>query len=71
MEPVTSLLLKINPCLINEKDECGSTALHMAALRGHQTLLEILLGNGADIAAHDDEGINRTSYGSIFPGMAG
>ncbi|KAI4209100.1 MAG: hypothetical protein LQ351_007936 [Letrouitia transgressa] len=36
---------------ITTKDECGWTALHLAARGGHEAIVELLLDSGADITA--------------------
>lgn len=41
---------------INSKDESGRTPLHLAALRGRQEIVILLLENGADVNAADNKG---------------
>jgi ankyrin repeat protein len=45
---------------VNERDQMGYTPLHLAAIRGNQTIVEALLDQGADINARDFYG--RTPF---------
>jgi len=47
-------LLKDNPDLVFSKDYRGMTPLHLAALRGHMRVAELLLANKAEVDAKDD-----------------
>jgi ankyrin repeat protein len=50
-------LLTENPALLNAKDErFGATSLHWAALRGHQAIVALLIAQGADGAAKNNDG---------------
>ena len=42
--------------LINVRDSDGSTALHCAVWKGHQTVVGYLLSAGADVNAHNSNG---------------
>ena len=43
------------PKLARARDATGATALHIAALQGHRTVVELLLASGAEVNARDDE----------------
>lgn len=47
------LLLAGDASLIGARDVDGSTALHYATWRGHQAMVAFLLGEGADLNAHN------------------
>lgn len=49
-------LLKRDSNLVSRKDEFGRTALHFAAVAGHTNIVELLVGNGADINAKNNDG---------------
>ena len=42
--------------LIQVRDSNGSTALHCAVWKGHQTIVAYLLSAGADVNAHNNNG---------------
>jgi ankyrin repeat protein len=42
--------------MLNGKDRGDITALHRAAQRGHETIVQLLLANGADVTAKDLSG---------------
>ena len=41
---------------VNARDRAGRTPLHMAAMRGHREMAEVLLSNGALVNACDGDG---------------
>ncbi|KIM29140.1 hypothetical protein M408DRAFT_329139 [Serendipita vermifera MAFF 305830] len=43
---------------VNEKDEYGYTALHLAADRGHPSIARLLLQRGADVSILDADGFS-------------
>jgi ankyrin repeat protein len=47
-------LLASDPSLIGARDSDGSTALHCAAWKGHEGVVEWLLGAGADVRVHNE-----------------
>jgi ankyrin repeat protein len=50
-------LLTRNPALAREKDpQFGATALHWAALRGHENVADLLIAQGADLKATNSAG---------------
>ena len=49
-------LLTGNPDLISSKDRDGMTPLHWAAQEGHKDVAKLLLANGADVNAKDNNG---------------
>jgi ankyrin repeat protein len=50
-------LLARNPALAREKDpQFGATALHWAALRGHENVADLLIAQGADLKATNSAG---------------
>ena len=53
LEKVTALL-KSNPDLVSSKDYNGDTPLHLAALKGHKDIAELLLVNKADANAKNN-----------------
>jgi ankyrin repeat protein/tRNA A-37 threonylcarbamoyl transferase component Bud32 len=50
------LLLKDNPNLVSSKDNDGDTPLHLAVLKSHKDVAELLLANKADVNAKSDNG---------------
>ena len=48
---VTMILIKQDPSIINDEDDCSNTPLHLAALHGHIKVVELLLNQGAAIDA--------------------
>ena len=44
-------LVKQNRMVVNDEDEDSNTALHLAALAGHNKVVQALIENGADIEA--------------------
>jgi ankyrin repeat protein len=47
------MLLENDSGLIQARDADGSTALHCAAWKGHQSIVALLLREGADVNAHN------------------
>ena len=41
---------------VNTRDQAGRTPLHMAAIRGHREMVEVLLSKGALVNAVDGDG---------------
>jgi uncharacterized protein len=41
---------------VNGRDKAGRTALHIAAMRGHVDVAEVLLAKGAQVEARDADG---------------
>ena len=52
-------LVKRNKMVINDEDEDSNTALHLAALAGHNKVVLALIEAGADIEARYASCINR------------
>jgi|ERR1043166_252846 ankyrin repeat protein len=46
-------LLDEDASLVSAKDSDGSTPLHCATWKGHQTVVELLLSRGAEVNAHN------------------
>ena len=44
-------LVRQNRMVVNDEDEDSNTALHLAALAGHNKVAQALIDNGADIEA--------------------
>lgn len=53
---VVGLLLSRSAELLQSIDRHGKTGLHIAAMNGHYQMVEILLGQGAEINAADKNG---------------
>lgn len=53
---VVGLLLSRSAELLQSSDRYGKTGLHIAAMHGHYQMVEILLGQGAEINAADKNG---------------
>ncbi|XP_076315098.1 uncharacterized protein LOC143227549 [Tachypleus tridentatus] len=49
------LILKTDPSLINEKDEEGYSALHLAVICGNKLMAKYLIDKGADVNSVDNE----------------
>ena len=49
-------LLNDNPDLVFSKDHGGRTPLHAAAESGHKHMVELLLANGAEVNAENNDG---------------
>ena len=47
-------MMSAAPKLVHVRDGTGATALHVAAFHGHHTIVELLLGAGAEVNARDD-----------------
>ncbi len=48
-------IVRRHPELVNQKDALGATALHHAAFGGHRQVVQLLVREGADVNAADDE----------------
>lgn len=57
---VVGLLLSRSAELLQSCDRYGKTGLHIAAMHGHYQMVEILLGQGAEINAADKNGYVAT-----------
>jgi len=57
---VVSLLLSKSTALMGLKDRRGRTGLMLAAANGHQDMVTLLVGQGADINATDK--VRRAFY---------
>ena len=55
------ILVKQDPSIINDEDDCSNTPLHLAALHGHIKVVELLLNQGAAIDARY-EGLHTASF---------
>lgn len=42
--------------VIDAQDDLGMTALHHAAIAGHQAVVKLLISRGADLAVNDNKG---------------
>ncbi|RPB01180.1 ankyrin, partial [Choiromyces venosus 120613-1] len=47
---------------VNERNSVEQTPLHWAVVRGDLKAIELLLGNGADLKAKDDEGADVVEW---------
>ena len=47
------MLLELDASLIGARDKDGSTPLHCAVWKGHQSAVEFMLERGADVHAHN------------------
>lgn len=54
---VVGLLLSRSSDLLHSSDKHGKTGLHVAATHGHYQMVEVLLGQGAEINATDKVGV--------------
>ena len=52
---VVSAVCDINPKAAKATDKLGRTALHLAALGGHEAIVELLADNKADLNARDND----------------
>ena len=50
-------LLKIDPSLVTEQDDFGFTALHEVVGEHYFKMVELLIANGADVNAKNEDGI--------------
>ena len=62
---VTMILIKQDPSIINDEDDCSNTPLHLAALHGHIKVVELLLNQGAAIDARYTRPLCTTCF-AIF-----
>ena len=53
---IAEILLEEEPSIVNEKDDEGYTALHLAVIAGNTPLIDVLLENSADVQETDNEG---------------
>lgn len=53
---VVGLLLSRSAELLHSADRHGKTGLHIASTHGHYQMVEVLLGQGAEINATDRNG---------------
>ena len=63
------LLLKSNPSLVKSTDQYGSTPLHGAAGEEDTQVVDLLLTNGADINAKNNDGVSPIHV-AVYPRMA-
>lgn len=54
--PIVGLLLSRSAELLHSTDRHGKSGLHIAAMHGHYQMMEVLLGQGAEINATDKNG---------------
>lgn len=59
-------LLKNNPDLVSSKDDNDETALHWAAMNGHDRVAELLLAKGAEVDATDNEGMTPLHWAAFY-----
>lgn len=55
-------MLLVRGCDINARDECGYSALHLAAEHGYFELVELLLKQGAQVNFREDTGTTQKFY---------
>jgi ankyrin repeat protein len=53
---LVSMRLGLGEVDVNGRDYQGRTPLHIAAMRGHKQIVEVLLARGADPALCDNDG---------------
>lgn len=72
-----SLLLSRSSELLESKDASGKSGLHIASIHGHTPMVEVLLGQGAEIDAIDKVNCcnlfqsNSSTLCEIVPGCGG
>lgn len=49
---------------INSNDKDGMTALHFAAIKGNQLIIQYLINKGANVHAHNNKGLDPIHYAS-------
>ena len=49
----------------DENDEAGWTPLHRAAQKGHKEITELLIANGADVNAEEEDGWTPLHYAAL------
>ncbi|EAY17329.1 ankyrin repeat protein, putative [Trichomonas vaginalis G3] len=54
-----------NGANVNEKNEYGKTALHMAVINNYKDIAELLLSNGANINEKDEDGKTALHFAAI------
>src|SRR2546425_343290 len=58
-------LLKQNPDLVFSKDDHGNTPLHLAAVKGHKDIAELLLAKHADVNAKENHGNTPLHWAAV------
>jgi uncharacterized protein len=53
---IVAMRLGLGEVDVNGRDKSGRTALHIAAMRGHAEVAEVLLAKGATVEVHDADG---------------
>lgn len=56
---------------VNERDEGGRSALHLAVFSGSEELVSLLLARGADPNAQDHKGVTPLNTTRSFNGLEG